>query len=73
MQTAQVGPLTAVTEALATAAGAGAVLGSVAVGIWGLTRGLPRSDLEAETLAMGYFGGGLGAFLACIDAFLRYI
>lgn len=73
MTLAQVGPLTAVTEALAAATGSGVVLGSVAAGIWGLARGLARPDLEAEMLAIGYVGGGLGAFLACIDAFLRYL
>ena len=73
MVLAQVGPLTAVTEALATAVGAGAVLCSVAAGLWNLARGRPRTDIEGDAVGAGYVGGGLGALLAGFDAILRYI
>jgi hypothetical protein len=73
MVLAQVGPLTAVAEALATAVGACAVLDSVAIGIWGLARGLSRADLEIASTVAGYAGGGFGAFLAGADALLRYL
>jgi hypothetical protein len=72
MSLAQIGPLTAVIEALATAVGAGVVLCSVAAGIWGLVRGSPRGDLEEDTLVSGYVGGGVGAGLALADLILRY-
>jgi len=41
--------------------------------IEGGKHGRHGARLEVETLAVGYVGGGLGAFLACINAFLRYL
>jgi hypothetical protein len=61
-----------VVEALATAVGAGVVLGSVAAGIWGLIQGSPRADLEKDALAHGYLGGSVGAALALVDLIVRY-
>jgi hypothetical protein len=69
---AQIGPATAVIEALATAVGAAAVLGSIAAGIWGLVRGSPRADIEDDALAGGYIGGGAGAVMALFDLILHY-
>jgi hypothetical protein len=69
---AQIGPLTGVFEALATAVGAGMVLGGVAAGILGLLRGSPRTDIEEYALVSGYVGGGAGAALALLDLILRY-
>lgn len=70
---AQIGPLTTVTEVLATAVGASALLCSVAMGIWGLAHGSSRAGLEADALVAGYVGGGLGALLAGVDVLLRYL
>lgn len=73
MAIAQVGPLTAATEALATAAGAGALLCSVAVGMWGLAHGLPRDKLERNALLVGHVGGCAGALCVVVDVALRYL
>jgi hypothetical protein len=72
MVLAQIGPLTTLTEALATAVGANAVLCSVATGIWGLARGLDRLNVEESVLVAGYLGGGFGALFAVVDALIRY-
>lgn len=72
MVLAQIGPLTGVLEALATAVGAGVVLGGVAAGILGLLRGSSRTDIEEYALVSGYIGGGAGAVLALVDSILRY-
>jgi hypothetical protein len=72
MAIAQIGPFTAATEALATAVGAGAVLGGVAVGILGLVRGSSKVDIEESAFAGGYIGGGVGAAFALVDLILRY-
>jgi hypothetical protein len=72
MTLAQIGPLTAVLEATATAVGAGVVLGGVAAGILGLVQGASRADVEEKALASGYIGGGIGAALALVDLILRY-
>lgn len=69
---AQVGPLTGVLEDLATAVGAGVVIGGVVVGIQGLVQGSPRSDIEDNALSGGYIGGGIGAILILVDLILRY-
>lgn len=68
----QIGPLTAVVEALATAVGAGVVLGGVGAGIRGLAQGSSRAEIEGSALFSGYAGGGLGAMVALVDAILRY-
>jgi hypothetical protein len=73
MALAQIGPLTNLTEALATAVGAGVVLLSVAAGGWGLAAGRSRDEVEEWALRGGYFGGGLGALVALLDVALRYI
>lgn len=73
MAIAQIGPLTTVFEALATAVGAGAVLWGTAAGILGLVRGMPRADLERDALTSGYIGGGIGAAAALADFVLRYV
>jgi len=69
---AQIGPLTGVLEALATAVGAGVVLGGVATGILGLVLGAKRADIEEYALVSGYIGGGIGAALALVDLILSY-
>jgi len=72
MGLAQIGPLTTVLEAVATAVGAGAVLGSVAVGVRGLWGRRPIHDIELRALPGGYVGGAGGAIFALIDTVIRY-
>jgi len=68
----QIGPLTTLSEAAATAVGAGVVLGSVALGISGLLARNSKREVEHWALLGGYAGGAAGAFLALVDAVLRY-
>ena len=70
MVIAQIGPLTTLWEAAATAVGAGVVLGTVSVGIAGLLLGWAARAVERRALAGGYLGGGAGAVLALLDAVL---
>jgi len=72
MALAQIGPLTSLAEAAATAVGAGVVLGSVAVGSIGLLLGWSRGDIERRALPDGYVGGAVGALLLLVDLALRY-
>ena len=72
MVVAQIGPLTAMLEAFATAVGAGAVIGSVAVGIRGLWGRRSIQDVELQALSGGYVGGAGGAVLALIDVVISY-
>jgi hypothetical protein len=69
---AQVGPFTAVFEALAAAVGAGIVLGGFALGIYRLTTKHPREELEARVLMDGYAGGLVGVLVTLIDLVVRY-
>lgn len=72
MVVAQIGPLTAMLEAFATAVGAGAVIGSVAVGVRGLWARRSIQDIELQALSGGYVGGAGGAVLALIDVVISY-
>jgi hypothetical protein len=72
MTFAQIGPLTAAFEALATAVGAGVLLGSFAVGTFGLVAKWPRKELGARALTDGYVGGGVGVLVSLLDLVLRY-
>jgi hypothetical protein len=69
---AQIGPLTAGVEALATAVGAGVVLGSFAMGIGRVLAGQPRWMLEDYVLTDGLLGGLFGLTITLIDAIIRY-
>lgn len=69
---AQIGPLTALSEAAATAVGAGVVLGSVAAGTRKLLSRKAKREIENSALIGGYVGGIAGGFLALLDALLRY-
>ena len=74
MALAQIGPLTTLTEALATAVGAGVVLvqrrsGSLEAWRWVGS----RDEIEERALRGGYFGGGFGAVVALVDVVLRYV
>jgi len=71
MAIAQIGPLTTVLEAAATAAGTGIVLGSVAMGAVGLALGWPRREIGDRALTDGCVGGLLGLAAAVADIALR--
>lgn len=72
MLLAQIGPLTTVLEAAATAVGAGAVLGSAAAGICGFWVRFPVRKIERRALFGSYIGGAVGATAAIVDAVIRY-
>jgi hypothetical protein len=72
MDLGQVGPLTMVLEATATAVGAGVVLGSFGSGLVGLLLGDSRAAFEARVLRDGYIGGGAAVLVALADITLRY-
>lgn len=72
MAFAQVGPLTAVFETLAAAVGAGALLGSFAMGTVGVVLGWSRQELADRALTDGYAGGVAGVFVTLIDLAVRY-
>jgi hypothetical protein len=69
---AQIGPFTAVLEAVATAVGAGVVLSGTLAGFVGFALRKPRQWTEHTVLFAGYGGGALGAGLALADFILRY-
>jgi enolase len=73
MPLVQIGPLTTLTEAAAASVAAGVVLSSVAAGVVGLTTGRSKDEIEEWTLRGGYFGGGVGAAVAFVDAIARYV
>ena len=72
MALGQIGLLTNAAEALATAVGAGMLLGSFGIGALGLVAGRSRRALEERVLTDGYFGGILGMILAMVDLVVRY-
>ena len=72
MAFAQIGPLTTVFEALATAVGAGIVLGSFAIGTVGLVAGWPRHELAGRALTDGYVGGIAAVLIVLADLLFRY-
>jgi hypothetical protein len=72
MALAEVGFLTMVTEALATAVGAGMLLGGFAAGCAGVVFGWNRPKLDEEVLAGGYIGGTFAVFLALVDTLVSY-
>lgn len=67
MTFAQVGPLTTLFEGLATAVGAGIVLGSFAMGIFRTLAKRPRKELETKVLIDGYAGGVVGVVVVFLD------
>lgn len=72
MALGQIGFLTNVLEALATAVGAGMLLGSFGAGAVGLLIARPRRPLEARVVRWGYHGGIVGVLLAASDSVTRY-
>jgi hypothetical protein len=72
MALGQIGLLTSAAETLATAVGAGMLLGSFGVGTFLLLTGKSRQDLEGRVLSDGYYGGILGILLVATDLVLGY-
>jgi hypothetical protein len=72
MELAQIGPLTAAFETVATAVGAGIVLGGFAFGTARHLAGWPRKALEARIVTDGYIGGVVGVLVILGDLILRY-
>jgi hypothetical protein len=72
MLTAQIGPLTSVAESMATAVGAGILLGGFAMGAVGVAAGWPRQKLDDHVLFFGYAGGVVAVALSLLDLALRY-
>ncbi len=71
MALAQIGPATSFIEALATAIGAGMVIGGFLAGWAAIVRKHNRSRLEEWTLMSGYLGGAAAVLLALFDLALR--
>jgi hypothetical protein len=67
MELAVIGPLTSASEALATAVGAGILLGSFIAGAVGMVLGVPRIKLSERVLTDGYFGGILAVLAVALD------
>jgi hypothetical protein len=72
MAFAQVGSLTGILEALATAVGAGIVLGGFTIGMCRMIAGHPRHTIEIHVLTDGYFGGAAAVVVVLLDLALRY-
>jgi hypothetical protein len=73
MALAQIGPVTSIFEALATAVAAGVLLGGVLTGIVGMTVGWSRDALAKRSLTDGYAGGLLGVAAVAADLLVRYL
>lgn len=73
MALAQIGPATSVFEVLATAVGAGVILGGVGMGLAGMAARWPREELAKRSLTDGYVGGLAGATAVVFDLVVRYI
>jgi hypothetical protein len=61
-----------VFEALATAVGAGIVLGGFVSGIYRLATKRPRGELETGVLTDSYAGGVVAVLVVLIDLVVRY-
>jgi hypothetical protein len=72
MALAQIGPMTTVFEAMATAVSAGVVLGSFTMGVAGLALGWSKREIGHRALTDGYMGGIAGVAVALFDLALRY-
>jgi hypothetical protein len=72
MAVAQIGPLITLFETLAAAVGAGALLGSFAMGTVGIVLGWSRQELADRALTDGYVGGLVGVFVTLLDCLIRY-
>ncbi|HEV7769325.1 MAG TPA: hypothetical protein VGO66_01560 [Solirubrobacterales bacterium] len=73
MSLAEIGPLTDAMEALASAVGAGGLLGAFLMGAFGFFAGWPRQGLEARALTDGYAGGFIATQIVLTDMAVRYL
>ena len=71
MALAQIGPATNAMETLATAVGAGMLLGGFLVGGVAAVLGWPKAKLEEWTLSIGSGGGAFAVLLASVDWAMR--
>jgi hypothetical protein len=67
----QIGFFTGTTEVLATAVGAGILLGGFLAGSVGIVTGQPRSRRDERVVSFGYAGGMIAILLVLIDLALR--
>lgn len=72
MPLAEIGLITMVMEASATAIGAGVLLGGFLAGSVGSVRGWPRRLLDRRVLVFGYAGGAVGVLALLVDLVVRY-
>ncbi len=72
MAPGRIGPLTEFLESVATAVGAGMLVGGFAIGSAAFIAGRSRQALAERTLTAGYLGGIAGAGAILIDIALRY-
>lgn len=72
MALSQIGFFTDATEVVATAVGAGILLGGFLAGSIGIVIGQPRSRRDERVVAFGYAGGMIAILLLVIDLILRY-
>jgi hypothetical protein len=68
----RIGPLTSLFEGISAAVGAGMVLGSFAVGAWGLLEQRSIEGLETHVLHGGYAGGMVATVSILADVIFRY-
>ena len=73
MTLAQVGFFTDAAEMLATAVGAGILLGGFLAGSIGIVAGWPRSRRDEGIVSVGHVGGMIAILLVLIDLALRYV
>lgn len=72
MALAQIGPLTTLFEGVATAVGAGIVLGGFTIGLYRFWISRSRRELETNVLLDGYFGGIAGIGVVLLDLLMHY-
>jgi hypothetical protein len=70
---ARIGPVTSVFETLATAVGAGVLLGGVLIGAAGMVAGWSRDEFAKRSLTDGYMGGLAGVCVVAVDLLVRYV
>lgn len=70
MALGQIGPFTALLESVATAVGAGMLLGGFALGSAAFVVGSARPELAERALTDGYLGGFVALGLILLDTVL---
>jgi hypothetical protein len=70
--TGEIGVVTTILEAAATAVGAEILLGSFVMGSVGLLRNWSRREFERRALRDGYLGGVCACGFVLVDLLMRY-